>query len=79
MTAQTVENTCEIVQDAAGLYVPAGLGRFSTKADAMETACRAGFRYVVGSGTYWPTSKEPKAIPEYIRARARKGTPWASS
>lgn len=40
-----------------------------TKAGAMESACRDGYRFAIGSGTYW--GDEIRAIPEYIRARAR--------
>lgn len=42
---------------------------YATKAAAMEAACREGYRYATGSGTYW--GDEIKAIPEFIRARAR--------
>jgi hypothetical protein len=72
MKRATPETTCEITSEG-GEYCPAGLGIFSTKADAMEAAARAGYRYAYGAGTYWPENKEPRAIPEYIRARARKG------
>lgn len=41
----------------------------TTKAAAMEAACRDGYRYATGSGTYWGNAI--RAIPEFIRARAR--------
>ncbi len=49
----------------------AGNGPYATKAQAMEAAAVAGFRFAEGSGTYW---KGVRAIPEHIRARAIRKT-----
>jgi len=54
--------------DAASEIWDARGHAYQTKAAAMEAAARGGYRYAIGSGTYWDGVR---AIPEYIRARAR--------